>query len=322
MHECSYCSYTTNKKYNLNRHIFSVHFEEFKREQIVINASQNVTSESQNVTLTFCCSACGKDFTTKRSLNRHYSVCTGKTNILECEYCKKMFANRCSLSRHRKICVNHIENHVIIPTGKHVVSLPEKDGSSLNVARDNYIIQGNVNNNTNNNTTINNTVNILTFPESEEDEKFQFVLDKITKACMKKLIRANTPEIGFNKFVGIVLSDPQNQILQKSGPNVSHSSIHVGDGKWELAYDNDIYPVFTHHMTCAALEKVNEYHTDIDFVKRLYDRLEPFRDFVKNINEDNESENYKDTIARIKLIIVNMTRTWMQQNKVSLERRS
>jgi len=92
--------------------------------------------------------------------------------------------------------------------------------------------------------------------------------------------------------------------------------IHTGNGEWELAYDEDVLPLITHHMTTAALQKTQEIKKDVEKMRDLYHKLEPFKDYVFDINTDNESKAYTDTIYRIKLIIINMTKKWLNAKTI------
>ena len=71
-------------------------------------------------------------------------------------------------------------------------------------------------------------------------------------------------------------------------------------------------------MTTAALSKVNEIKEDMKLVKELYLKLEPFKNHVTNVNEmDYDSSEYRTILQRIKLILVNLTRKWMDEEKMS-----
>ena len=83
---------------------------------------------------------------------------------------------------------------------------------------------------------------------------------------------------------------------------MNYSRIHVGEGKWILAPDNDVFPLMTHHMTTAALAKVEE------FKRSLRCMCESFSRYVNSINTDDESKEYQNTLQRLKLLVVNMTK--------------
>lgn len=170
-----------------------------------------------------------------------------------------------------------------------------------------------VNNNVNNNVTINinGNVNLLTFPD-DDTGNFDFAVDNITKQIMKKCVSSLNPEQGFNRFMGAILDNPLNRIVMKSSPNVNYSKVHVGNGKWKLVTDTDVFPTMTHHMTTAAKSKVQEYTRDLRSI------CERFEQFVDSINTNDETMDYQNTIQRLKLLVVNMTRELEQTEKSEL----
>uniref|UniRef100_A0A6C0CS99 C2H2-type domain-containing protein n=1 Tax=viral metagenome TaxID=1070528 RepID=A0A6C0CS99_9ZZZZ len=256
------------------------------------------------------CKKCDKCLYAKWYLTKHMEKCKGIRDKYSCEYCHKTFTHDTSRFKHYKICKTkkEIDSKSLVPVTDTPTAISQQVASTIN----------NVSGDQNNNNTQNNIVNILTFPQSG-DKNFDFVCDQITKATMKALLNASsTPFIGFNKFIGTVMENPQNRIVHKTNPNSTYSKIHVGDGKWEFAHDDDVFPVITHHMTTAALSKVNEMKDDMKLVKELYLKLEPFRNHITDVNEmEYESSEYKNILQRIKLILVNLTRKWMEEEKMS-----
>ena len=215
-------------------------------------------------------------------------ICTGVPR-LTCIQCKKVFASAPSLCKHKRHCKGAS------------TELTERtaENGNLDASRSVCKIQNNTVNN--NNQVYNPTYNLLVFPQDGED--FDFVIDHIKDAKMQKIINENRPKIGFNKFVGEVFENPANRIVQKSNPNTVHSKVHIGGDEWELALDKDVLPTVTHHMTTAALAKVNamEETSRVNPHKR-----DNFLDFVDKVNTDDECDDYSGALQRIKLILVNL----------------
>ncbi len=128
---------------------------------------------------------------------------------------------------------------------------------------------------------------------------------------MKKCMTAINPHIGFNNFMSAVFDHPNNQIVQKKNPNISYSKVHVGDGQWEFQDDNVVLPTVTHHMTTAAIAKSSEFQESLRFV------CENFLEHVKLINENDEVDQYKQTLKNLKYILVNMTKKIEDSKKLS-----
>jgi hypothetical protein len=161
---------------------------------------------------------------------------------------------------------------------------------------------GTQNNVTGNQTNITN--NILVFPlTDDESDKFDFVTDHISLAKLKDCIRQRRPCIGFNRFMTEVLDNPQNRNVQKTNMKDRYSKVHIGEDRWKLALDSDVYPTMTHHMTTAALGKMEEHRTEITHTIRA--KAQEFIKFIDYINTTDEGNIYNETVERLKLILVN-----------------
>jgi hypothetical protein len=254
------------------------------------------------------CNGCLKTYSCLRNMKQHLEKCKKEKMRIQCEDCLKYFASNSSLSHHKKVCKGY--PLVCISEDE-----PKKEKGMISIQNQTNI-QSQTAETINNVGTQNNTINILTFPQ-EGDKNFDFICDKISNAVMKNLLQSsNTSSIGFNRFIKTVMDNPQNRLLHKTNPNTIYSKIHVGDGNWDYAHDDDVYPLLTHHMTTVALQKAKELKEDIQIVKEIYNKVEPFIKHVREINEmDYESDEYKSILLRIKLIIVNLTRKWMDEQK-------
>ena len=214
------------------------------------------------------CSKCMKTFSRQYYLRIHEEKCDGIRKGM-CKYCKESFKNRSALDRHKKVC-------------KTTVQSPCKDATNTTIVN-------------------NNTVNVLVFPE-DDDEVFDFRIDNITQSIMKKCVTSNKPQLGFNKFMSAVLDIMQNRFVRKSNANCGYSSVHRGDGRWELIADAHVYPYIIRYMTTAALAKLEEFKQSLRFMCDNFHRL------VDNVNTDDECQEYQAAIYDLKLLVVNMTR--------------
>ena len=313
-YKCSLCNYDSNKKFNLDRHIRNVH----ENNNIIItqnvdsdaqnvdSIAQNVDSDEQNKNI-LRCKCCYKVFVRKYCLDRHSNTCKKIINPLQCELCHVVFSSRSSLAHHRKRCsytkettssVNNLNDDKT--NGKTIVNA--NDSSHVDIK--------NINNNVNNNVN-NNIINILNFPEDGED--FDFIIDKINKSQMKAFITQNKPAIGFNKFANAVWDNPANRCVIKTNANVKYSKVHKGNQEWDLQLDEDVMPLLTHHMTSAALQKVEQFKKDF---KVIYDKMTQFREYVDDINTNDESPEYQRAINRLKLMLVNLSRKWQREDNI------
>lgn len=143
-YSCDECGYTTLRRYNLERHIATVHSSppgnivaaqatetnETPRNEItttIVNAVSSaigehpITPELLNrivATVTIAitntlattnvsenqCSICHKVLCSKKSLRQHTIICSNKTLSYQCPTCNQKFASRAALYRHKKSC--------------------------------------------------------------------------------------------------------------------------------------------------------------------------------------------------------------------------
>jgi uncharacterized C2H2 Zn-finger protein len=257
--------------------------------------AENVDAMAENVDA-YKCPSCYKSFQWKKNYNKHIIICNGKEHPYQCLECKKSFSSRSSLAHHRKTC-----------KGCPIIPAPNQESiASTSVPT---IQNANQNNN--------NQVTVLPFPTSIEDLNYDFITDKITNTIMKNIMNKTTNKfIRLNNFIGKVFENPQNRVIKKSNPKQSHSMIHTGDGNWEFAHDSIVFPLLTHHLTTAALQKLDKVKKDKEITKQLMYSLDDFIKYIEDINQENfNQQEYNAVLQRIKIMIVNLTQQWLQQEE-------
>ncbi len=323
-YNCSKCSYVTNRKFNYERHINMVHdiplrvSEEdltkvdtylskvdtdlSKVDTYLPKVDTTVLKLDNPIIQPHKCNTCYKYFSTKYSLKKHISRCNHKEHLNQCIECKNILSSLSALNHHKKYCKGL---PLIVSNNKPNINVPESTTYTNNM-----IVQQTIN--IINNNTVN--INILPCPLTRE-ESFDFNCENITHTVLKHILQnTNDSSIRFNRFIGKVLENPQNQVIRKTNPKDNHSLIHLGNGKWELAYDKDTLPILTHHMTTAALGKIIEIEKQASF---LIESIKGFRNQVTIINQmDYNEDEYKNTIQRIKLKIVNITQELLREEKL------
>jgi uncharacterized protein YkvS len=261
-------------------------------------SQQNITSKFDLEDKIYNCKDCYKKYKSKKFATDHMLKCKKIQSKYECEGCHLICSSRQSLARHKDNICKSINILPLVNNDSSSSTTAAIGGASINV-------EGNHNTLTANTT---NIVNILTFPE-DKSSNFDFVCDKITKEVMKRII-SNSPNaaVGFKRFISEVLEKhPENRCITKINPNVAYSKVHTNDGNWDLISDKEAYPIFTHHMTTAAMGKLIEFKKDL---RKLFEKLKNFEGFITDINENDESVNYEDTIYAIKLLIINISKKW------------
>ena len=287
-HSCSKCNYTTTRLFNLERHTHTRHksetlqtTESSLKNQPTSLKTQPETLKNQPNTLNLSCEQCNRTFTRKDNLTTHMKSCNGIPKGC-CEKCKQYFDNNNILCKHRKQCDGTVKT--LVTNQQPVVN---------NISITYNIVD---------NSTNTNTVNVLPLPFPDEDDgSFDFVTQGITQSIMKHCVTASRAEVGFNRFMGAILDHTENKMVRKSNPNINYSKIHTGNNEWILAPDEDVFPLMTHHMTTAALAKLDEFNTSMKYVCSNFQR------YVNTVNTDDECKEYNDTIQRLKLMVVNMT---------------
>lgn len=321
-HTCSFCNYHTNRKSNLDRHLIRKHSSELIKNLQNSEISKIVSPTPKNVSLKLGNVSLKSQNVSLNSENVSLITNSDSNNGVieyiskyECCFCHKIYSHRQSLYKHNKVCNAGLTNANNSNKHKQIKQTTETNQDDTLLKQHSIIpIQHNasfVGHNIQNAQMIQNaqhisntTINILTFPDSIDNENFEFNTSHITKKQLQRIARNVRPEISFAKFAVLTMEQPENRLVKKSSPNVRYSMIHVGNGIWELAIDDYIYPTIIHFLTCGALKIIEEN-------PELKDLIEPFRVFVDHINTDNESDVYKDTEYHVKLLIINITR----QNK-------
>lgn len=290
----------------------TVHEHEEKHvEQNVITGVQNVISTGQNVIIegqnvitpsTLKCSYCYKVFSCKKSLERHYTSCQNIEDSTVCWKCGKHLASRQSKSRHLKTCEGVQDDDQCDDTQITPSEQPKQVIQTQNNIQ-NQTIQTQQNIQTQNNVTQN--VTVLQFPGFCYED-FDFDREHITKEMLNKIWDCPRPEIGFAKYASAILDNPKNRYLKKTDTKASHSSIHLGNGEWDMALDKDVFPRLTWDMSVSALGAYNDNKKKMRLMKINIDRI--FR-YLDNVNTENDPD-FTDALQRLKLMVVSKTKRW------------
>ena len=114
MYYCDSCSYNSNKKLNLKRHVLAIHNRDLydteminkTLEEPLITNTQISTSEQQIPieNNNQVCQKCQKVFKSSWGFKKHQNICKGVSNILECHHCHAVFTKQQSKSRHLNTC--------------------------------------------------------------------------------------------------------------------------------------------------------------------------------------------------------------------------
>ena len=170
-HNCEYCNYATNRRFDLNKHRFRKHIYEIyainnnKNHEKNVNPNEknvnpneknvnpnekNVNPNEKNVNYNNICNKCNKLYKTKKSLIDHEKKCQG-VDDLTCPRCMISFSSRQTKSKHflKNKCNPRSIIHARIPNEKNIKKLQNIENQTNNIHT-----QNNVQNQTNNNNNI------------------------------------------------------------------------------------------------------------------------------------------------------------------------
>jgi len=304
---CKCCEYSSNKKYNLYRHMVAKHINydvgistSINRNTNIINNNSNIEENNMNINNNnsnieennTTCSKCGKTLSSKSYLNKHLLICKGVSNPLECHICHKIFSHYNSKSFHLKKCKE--KNLALITETRELIN---SNNQSLQI-----------NNNTNNVTgdmingdKINNiTYNINLISYNKEDEKIKFDISHLKLNELEHKIRTRDQDSSFKLFCDKLFENKNNQMIIKSNLRNKYSNIHLGMNVWEKILDNYIYPIIMSHI---AEQMIVFFDTNSRKMKQLDDYLQIMASQgYSNSNTTSYKNKYKKNIEQLKLL--------------------
>ena len=142
---CGFCTYTTLRKFNLDRHEINKHSKEIicnmtknnKKELVETNEiieNEIIEKDIIENKPEYKCEKCNKIYLTYRSFTNHKKICNS-LNILQCSQCKKSFSSYQSKSNHikRNTCKPVIVENNMIYVDKRI--LEDKDNKIKSLER-------------------------------------------------------------------------------------------------------------------------------------------------------------------------------------------
>ena len=304
-HKCPHCSYYSEKKYNVVRHIKMVHksrepdyeppdpkveSDAPKVESLapkVESDAPKVESDAPKVESPHKCDHCGKEFTAKRSLSRHISNnrCTGVKNKLECNICHQIMKSKSSLSHHKKIC-------------------EQKQLTVINNTTNNNNITNNTTNITNN-LNINNNNNYITFNIHDSDP-IQFNDSHLdNKEILNEIFDKDTFIEVFQEYSYRIFDKLENRIVKKTNMRQNTSEIYDHTlQRWKQIMDNMIYYKLARGVSSSALVLTHKNKVQMD--KEYKDTLQQIQIDCElsqdNANKDDQTKYSKDTKNSINML--------------------
>lgn len=119
---CELCDYSTNRKYNFDRHNKLKH----------LNKDEIISDKIIDIKKKYICNKCNKGYNTQQYLTKHQNICSGLSS-LHCPKCMKLFSHRSNKSNHIKN-VNCSANSIFI-----IIDKNEKLINNFGLERIDYI---------------------------------------------------------------------------------------------------------------------------------------------------------------------------------------
>ena len=278
LYKCENCDYTTNRATNLRRHKArkipcftrdgnttentSLHVNVTvgktnvtETSPVVADKQTDVTGTETDVKETLKCSKCNKTFLSKLGWKKHVSKCDG-LDSKQCPICLKVFATRQSKYEHKKYVKCKPPTTVATAGGASSSGAGGSGVHNSNNVHNNITNNNNIDNSTNINITNNNHIrnNFYSITESDIDR----IVEKLgDKEYFKQAM--NNVDIGRyaipRAMERIYFNDdfPDLQTIKKERRNDRLVDVHVGDGKWEKRFIDDVFKL--------VIRRVEEYHT-------------------------------------------------------------
>ena len=243
---CSFCAYSTKRRYNLQRHTKMVHGHEILDGE---HGQQNVNPGQQNVNLR--CSSCTKCFDQLWRLKRHMQNCKGDAT-LTCPNCSVVLSCRQAKSRHMKHCKAHPKEVVICtdaPPQHHVIA-----------SQTNHITTTNYTTNI-----VNNNIQVNVINNFEEEDLSHITPHLIHNWLMQK---DGVGMFNFFKHVHLNLEHPQNNNIRE---HPLRRMVEVKkEGEWVVADCQDTLDKALRKYRCQMIARSG----DPEFKEKMGDNDE------------------------------------------------
>jgi hypothetical protein len=325
--KCNTCQRPFFSKFSLLRHCDRKHSSKYDCEKTetdtsktgdfsekteIITSGENdddstTTGESDNKK--HKCPLCSNCFTRNWSLTKHMEKCKGvvkKRDKLQCEFCENRFKHQSSMSRHYKTCATKKEMALI--EAQQLEEDKQKTINNNSGQMNNQLGSGTQNNTQNNNIIIVYNPNGMT----------PFSTDHLKAEDFKKILQLASARLdnrALEEYSKQIFENEENRCIKKTNIKLGHSQIHLGDNKWKLQLDKNIYPRLATDLANNMAEYVDEKRET--FKQDMYIRL---RDFVYGMCDagyinadpsDREKEiqkEFKTFTEGLKLIVYGNTK--------------
>lgn len=326
---CTHCTYTSNRKYNLERHIALVHETETRavaNDSMSLQNPQANSMDSHSVQPPTMCTKCKRSFSNEFSRKRHETICKGVANPLECHLCHMVFNLASSKCMHLKKCrLRNITTDPQQPSEMDTVSSPSNMNTNTTI-----------NNNTTNNIThihgnqenINN--NYIVFNICSSDP-IPFEHNQLDNAELLRRIFTNAEFFdALYEFSDKLLTQPQNNIFRKENLARNVSKVLV-DSEYRVVPDEQIYYKIARGVSSSALVLTDKHKKKVNLDEQHKKCLQtiqtdcevgPVGSDDENTNDTKYSKTTKRGIRTVKAVVHDITTRMRENSKTKPEEAS
>ena len=270
---CSFCGYSTSRRYNLSRHTKTVHGHDLVHAtQKVAQTAQKVAPTTQKVALAaqkvaplaqevaqdgepaqHQCEKCRKTFTRRWCLLRHEPTCSGVSDPLTCPVCREKFVSKFAKHRHMvrggcKAFELSCAEPVVPPSQTYIT---------------------NHNTTYNNNTIHNNQTNVQLIINNFGDEDMSHVTPQLVYDWLMQ--KNGVGMFNFLKHVHLNHAVPENHNLREHPTKRKMIEVKKG-GKWVAADCEDTLDKALRKYRCQMIARSG----DPEFREKITDENEVF----------------------------------------------
>lgn len=252
---CPHCEYSTNKRFNLERHIGTMHepVASIDRPKVLLDRQEVLLGRQEVLPRRpkvpdadiddepptgHVCMQCERVYANADSLRVHMRKCKGKVNPLECLHCKKLFPCLKSKYNHKRFC----------KALKDVDHVPSQAADTINNYQQCSIT--NTHNTTNN--TLNNNINVFNIANFNAENTSYISRDFATQ-CFKKGIYGVNPMLNMIYFND---AHPENHNVKIKSLNHGLVEVYSND-KWNSDDMNDTLERMVKNSTGTILMKAD-----------------------------------------------------------------
>jgi hypothetical protein len=258
MFKCLKCNYSTDRKYDFNRHIK-------RKVPCTLNTTPTITT-TNNVSNTLFCEKCKKTFSSPKYYKSHLKLCKGHDSKT-CPTCFKSFATTKGRWSHMRFvkCEPPTLNEVIPTVSNNTTSFIQHNTTNNHIHIDNT-----------NNFNININFGEETLEKLCAEPDYLKRMEEIVRLG-KYAIPQQMSDIYFND------SFPMNNTIIKTRRNDRFVKIKTGENQWDLRAVDDVYRTLTERMESYMTPYFNHVEKQM---QKIYDEDHcKFRRLTRSIRE-------------------------------------